>query len=32
LHFRRRANVCPHGRLIVKRVALADLLREFGRL
>ncbi len=25
-------NVCPHGRSIVKRVALADLLREFGRL
>ncbi len=25
-------NVCPHGRPIVKRVALADLLREFGRL
>ena len=24
--------VCPHGRPIVKRVALADLLREFGRL
>ena len=24
-------NVCPHGRPIVKRVALADLLREFGR-
>ncbi|MGB3681271.1 MAG: DNA mismatch repair endonuclease MutL [Rubrobacteraceae bacterium] len=23
--------VCPHGRPIVKRVALADLLREFGR-
>ncbi len=25
-------HVCPHGRPIVKRVALADLLREFGRL
>ena len=25
-------NVCPHGRPIVKRVSLADLLREFGRL
>jgi DNA mismatch repair protein MutL len=25
-------DVCPHGRPIVKRVALADLLREFGRL
>jgi hypothetical protein len=25
-------NVCPHGRPIVKRIALADLLREFGRL
>jgi DNA mismatch repair protein MutL len=25
-------NVCPHGRPIVKRVTLADLLREFGRL
>ena len=25
-------NVCPHGRPIVKRVALDDLLREFGRL
>ena len=24
--------VCPHGRPIVKRLALADLLREFGRL
>ena len=24
--------VCPHGRPIVKRVVLADLLREFGRL
>ncbi len=24
--------VCPHGRPIVKRVALDDLLREFGRL
>ena len=24
--------VCPHGRPIVKRVSLADLLREFGRL
>ncbi len=23
--------ICPHGRPIVKRVALADLLREFGR-
>ena len=23
--------VCPHGRPIVKRVGLADLLREFGR-
>jgi len=25
-------DVCPHGRPIVKRVALADLLREFGRV
>lgn len=25
-------DVCPHGRPIVKCVALADLLREFGRL
>jgi len=25
-------DVCPHGRPIVKRVRLADLLREFGRL
>ena len=25
-------NVCPHGRPIVKRVGLADLLREFGRI
>lgn len=25
-------NVCPHGRPIVKRVALGDLLREFGRV
>ena len=24
--------VCPHGRPIMKRVALADLLREFGRV
>ncbi len=24
-------NICPHGRPIVKRVKLADLLREFGR-
>jgi len=24
--------VCPHGRPIVKRVALSDLLREFGRI
>jgi DNA mismatch repair protein MutL len=24
--------VCPHGRPIVKRVRLADLLREFGRV
>ena len=24
--------VCPHGRPIVKRLSLADLLREFGRL
>ncbi len=24
--------VCPHGRPIVKRISLADLLREFGRL
>ncbi len=24
--------ICPHGRPIVKRVALADLLREFGRV
>ena len=23
--------VCPHGRPIVKRISLADLLREFGR-
>lgn len=23
--------ICPHGRPIVKRIALADLLREFGR-
>ena len=25
-------DVCPHGRPIVKRIRLADLLREFGRL
>jgi DNA mismatch repair protein MutL len=25
-------DVCPHGRPIVKRVRLADLLREFGRV
>ena len=25
-------DVCPHGRPIVKRIALPDLLREFGRL
>jgi len=25
-------DVCPHGRPIVKRLRLADLLREFGRL
>jgi DNA mismatch repair protein MutL len=25
-------DVCPHGRPIVKRVRLAELLREFGRL
>jgi DNA mismatch repair protein MutL len=24
--------VCPHGRPIVKRIKLADLLREFGRI
>jgi DNA mismatch repair protein MutL len=24
-------DVCPHGRPIVKRIKLADLLREFGR-
>jgi DNA mismatch repair protein MutL len=24
--------ICPHGRPIVKRIKLADLLREFGRL
>ena len=24
--------LCPHGRPIVKRIALADLLREFGRI
>jgi DNA mismatch repair protein MutL len=24
--------ICPHGRPIVKRIRLADLLREFGRL
>ena len=24
--------ICPHGRPIVKRVRLADLLREFGRV
>ncbi|MGB3635466.1 MAG: DNA mismatch repair endonuclease MutL [Rubrobacteraceae bacterium] len=24
--------ICPHGRPIVKRVSLADLLREFGRV
>ena len=24
--------ICPHGRPIVKRLALADLLREFGRI
>ena len=26
------STVCPHGRPILKRLALADLLREFGRL
>ena len=25
-------SICPHGRPIVKRIALADLLREFGRI
>lgn len=25
-------DVCPHGRPIVKRIKLEDLLREFGRL
>jgi hypothetical protein len=25
-------DVCPYGRPIVKRVRLAELLREFGRL
>jgi DNA mismatch repair protein MutL len=25
-------DICPHGRPIVKRVRLADLLREFGRI
>jgi len=24
--------ICPHGRPIVKRLSLADLLREFGRI
>ena len=24
--------VCPHGRPIVKRIRLSDLLREFGRI
>ena len=24
--------ICPHGRPIVRRIRLADLLREFGRL
>jgi DNA mismatch repair protein MutL len=24
--------VCPHGRPIVKRIRLADLLRDFGRI
>ena len=24
--------ICPHGRPIVKRLALVDLLREFGRI
>ena len=24
--------ICPHGRAIVKRIPLADLLREFGRV
>jgi len=24
--------ICPHGRPIVKRIPLADLLREFGRI
>ncbi len=24
--------ICPHGRPIIKRVSLADLLREFGRV
>jgi DNA mismatch repair protein MutL len=26
------SEICPHGRPIVKRLALPDLLREFGRL
>jgi DNA mismatch repair protein MutL len=25
-------DICPHGRPIVKRIRLADLLREFGRI
>jgi DNA mismatch repair protein MutL len=24
--------ICPHGRPIVKRLSLVDLLREFGRI
>jgi hypothetical protein len=24
--------ICPHGRPIVKRLTLVDLLREFGRI
>jgi DNA mismatch repair protein MutL len=27
----RFGEVCPHGRPIVKRVSLSDLLQEFGR-
>jgi len=26
------SEICPHGRQIVKRLALPDLLREFGRI
>ena len=26
------AEICPHGRPIVKRLTLIDLLREFGRI